>query len=209
MRENSARTRERKLDPDRAAVHPLIPQPYICAPLMFRGLLAPIQGRRIAVVGPGPVWAPLLRMVPPPWSCPSRMPGIVVTDQPIRPDTRLDGHRPSPMTRGSTLDRSRGSSRLTAGASYEGLCWSGSCTGVSRARQTGVPKLAWFTLGGPISRRCWGIGVAAADGVGGAAPPLVRRTGDRQQLLRPELNDVRGSGSRVPGFGRRRHEPLH
>src|SRR4029450_13328020 len=64
--------------------------------------------------------APLLRMVPPPWSCPSRMPGIVVTDQPIRPDTRLDGHRPFSMTRSSALDRSQGSSRLTAGASYEG-----------------------------------------------------------------------------------------
>src|SRR5215213_12040352 len=59
-------------------------------------------------------------MVPPPWSCPSRMPGIVVTDQPIRPDTRMDGQHPFPMTRSSTLDRSRGSSRLTAGASYEG-----------------------------------------------------------------------------------------
>ena len=48
------------------------------------------------------------------------MPGIVVTDQPIRPDTRMDGQHPFPMTRSSTLDRSRGSSRLTAGASYEG-----------------------------------------------------------------------------------------
>jgi hypothetical protein len=48
------------------------------------------------------------------------MPGIVVTDQPIRPDTRLDGHRPFSMTRSSALDRSQESSRLTAGASYEG-----------------------------------------------------------------------------------------
>ena len=61
-------------------------------------------------------------MVPPPWSCPSRMLGIVVTDQPIRPDTRMDGQHPFPMTRSSTLDRSRRSSPLTAGASYEGRC---------------------------------------------------------------------------------------
>src|SRR4051794_32732714 len=58
-------------------------------------------------------------MVPPPRSCPSRMPGIVVPDRPIRPDTRLDGQRPSSTRSSSAPDRSRGSPRLTADASYE------------------------------------------------------------------------------------------
>src|SRR4051794_33480661 len=58
-------------------------------------------------------------MVPPPRSCPSRMPGIVVPDRSIRPDTRLDGQRPSSTRSSSAPDRSRGSPRLTADASYE------------------------------------------------------------------------------------------
>ena len=88
-------------------------------------------------------------MVPPPWSCPSRMPGIVVTDQPIRPDTRLDGHRPFPMTRSSTLDRSRGSSRLTAGASYEGRRGPGAGAGARR----GARRAAWRSSPKGGSRR--------------------------------------------------------
>src|SRR4051812_8560130 len=50
--------------------------------------------------------------------------GIVVTDRPIRPDARLDGHRPSSTRSSSAPDRSRGklpldSRRLIRGVTHE------------------------------------------------------------------------------------------
>src|SRR6476659_11132632 len=80
--------------------------------------LAPIQGWRIAVVCPGPVgrryaeWCRHLGAAPP--GCPGSWLGSV------DPTGYEDGRAmPVPMTRSSALDRSRGRSRLTPGASYE------------------------------------------------------------------------------------------